>query len=62
MKVSFKHDTLSWQPDDSPIKISTFKVDKALRGSVTMEVIIDTQKENGLYDAVLLQKIDDSSS
>lgn len=59
-QVAFKHDTLSWQPDDSPIKISTFKVDKALRGSVTMEVIVDTGKENGLYDAVLLQKIDDA--
>ncbi|HIP20220.1 MAG TPA: RND transporter [Sulfurimonas sp.] len=59
-QVAFKHDTLSWQPDDSPIKISTFKVDKALRGSVTMEVIVDTGKENGLYNAELLQKIDDS--
>lgn len=59
-QVAFKHDTLSWQPDDSPIKISTFKVDKALRGSVTMEVIVDTGKENGLYNAALLQKIDDS--
>ena len=56
--VEFKHDSLSWQPDDSPIKIATATVDKALRGSVTMEVIIDTKKENGLYDAKLLRSID----
>ncbi len=56
--VAFKHDPLSWQPDDSPIKIATNRVDKELRGSVTMEVIIDTKKENGLYDAELLHKID----
>ncbi|SFV52515.1 Predicted exporter of the RND superfamily [hydrothermal vent metagenome] len=56
--VSFKHDTLSWQPDDSPIKIATFRVDEALRGSVTLEVIVDTKKENGLYSAALLQNLD----
>ncbi len=56
--VEFKHDTLSWQPDDSPVKISTAIVDKELKGSVTMEVIIDTKKENGLYDSKLLTAID----
>jgi len=57
-QVAFKHDPLSWQPDNSPIKISTFRVDHELRGSVTMEVIIDTKKENGLYNSALLTKID----
>jgi len=56
--VEFKHDPLSWQPDSSPIKIATNKVDHELRGSVTMEVIIDTKKENGLYNSELLTKID----
>ncbi|WP_373035382.1 RND family transporter [Sulfurimonas sp.] len=57
-QLEFKHDTLSWQPDDSPIKISTNIVDKELKGSVTMEVIIDTKKENGLYNSQLLKKMD----
>jgi len=57
-QVEFKHDPLSWQPDSSPIKQSTFLVDKELKGSVTMEVIIDTKKENGLYNSELLTKID----
>jgi predicted RND superfamily exporter protein len=56
--VAFKHDPLSWQPANSPIKIATYTVDHELRGSVTMEVIIDTKKENGLYDSALLSKID----
>ncbi len=56
--VDFKHDPLSWQPDNSPIKLATAKVDKELKGSVTMEVIIDTKKENGIYDSELLTKID----
>ena len=57
-KVDFTHDPLSWQPDDSPIKLSTEVVDRELKGSVTMEVILDTKKENGLYNSELLKKID----
>ena len=56
--LEFKHDPLSWQPDDSPIKLATHVVDKNLKGSVTMEVIIDTKKDNGLYRSDLLNKID----
>ncbi len=58
IKLEFKHDALSWHPDDSPIKQATARVDKGLRGSVTVEVIVDTKKENGLYNAALLHKID----
>ncbi len=58
IQVEFKHDPLSWQPDNSPIKVATNSVDKELKGSVTMEVIIDTKKENGLYNSKLLTKID----
>lgn len=57
-QLEFKHDPLSWHPDDSPVKVSTYTVDKALRGSVSMEVIIDTKKENGLYSSDLLKKLD----
>ncbi len=58
MSVAFKHDPLAWQPALSPIKIATERVDNSLRGSVTMEILIDTQKTNGLYNAKLLQSID----
>ncbi|MBN2816718.1 MAG: RND family transporter [Campylobacterales bacterium] len=57
-KVSFEHDPLSWQPENSPIKIATKRVDAAMKGSVTMEVLIDTKKTNGLYNPQLLTKID----
>ena len=57
--VQFKHNPLSWQPDNSPVKIATATVDKELKGSVTMEVIIDTKKDNGLYNSELLTKMDE---
>ena len=58
LQVEFKHDPLSWQPKDSPIKIATDTVDRELKGSVTMEVIVDTKKDNGLYNSELLKKLD----
>jgi len=57
-QIEFKHDPLSWHPEDSPVRVSTETVDKELKGSVTMEVVIDTHKENGLYSSEFLHKID----
>jgi len=57
-QLTFQHNPLSWHPDDSFVKIATETVDKNLKGSVTVEVIIDTKKENGLYSSELLNKLD----
>ncbi|MCK4974237.1 MAG: MMPL family transporter, partial [Sulfurimonas sp.] len=56
--IKFKHDPLSWLPESSHVRGSTALVDSELKGSVTMEVIIDTKKENGLYDSELLKRLD----
>jgi len=56
--VKFKHDPLSWLPDNAPVRVSTAFVDKELKGSISMEVIIDTKKENGLYSSDLLRSLD----
>lgn len=58
--VEFRHDPLSWLPETSDVRVATALVDKKLKGSVSMEVIIDTKKENGLYDSELLHKIDNA--
>jgi len=49
-KFSFSHDPLRWLPVTDPIRISTEVLDQSLGGTVTMEVVIDTKMENGLYD------------
>jgi predicted RND superfamily exporter protein len=56
--IKFKHESLGWLPESSLVRIATDLFDKELKGSVTMEVIIDTKKENGLYDAELLSNLD----
>jgi predicted RND superfamily exporter protein len=57
-RLNFSHDVLKWQPDKSPVRIATQKINKELKGSVTLEVILDTGRENGLYDPMILKKLD----
>ena len=58
--TKFMHDPLSWLPEDASVRTATALVDKELRGSISMEVIIDTKKENGLYDSELLKNLDNA--
>jgi len=60
-KLRLSHNSLDWLGDEHPLNISTKIVDKALRGSIPLEIVIDTEKENGLYDAQLIAKLDESA-
>ncbi|MBW1804639.1 MAG: MMPL family transporter, partial [Deltaproteobacteria bacterium] len=58
LRISFSHNPLVWFPTQLPIRVATEKVDREMRGTVTMEVIIDTGRENGLYDLEILNKME----
>ncbi|MDY6843912.1 MAG: efflux RND transporter permease subunit [Thermodesulfobacteriota bacterium] len=60
-KIRFSHDVLRWLPQDNAIRIATEKIDKELRGSINLEVIVDTGKENGLYDPDVLNRLEKSA-
>ncbi|HIE78965.1 MAG TPA: Fis family transcriptional regulator [Candidatus Thioglobus sp.] len=57
-QLRFSHFPLNWFPEDDPSRIATEVVDKELRGSITLEVVIDTGVENGLYEPNILNKIE----
>ena len=57
-QLRFSHDILSWLPEEWPVYQATRKVDRDLRGSVVLEVIVDSGRENGLYDPVILNALD----
>ena len=49
-KIELSHNPLYWfQPGDYD-RVSTEVIDAAMHGSVTMEVVVDTKKENGWND------------
>ena len=60
-KIELSHNPLKWFQPDSYDRISTEVIDEALNGSVTIELIIDTQKENGWNDPVRLKKLNELS-
>jgi hypothetical protein len=57
-RVYFSHNVLTWLPKDLDIRLSTEMLDRELRGSVALEMIIDTGTENGLYDRELLLAVE----
>ncbi|MBW2544029.1 MAG: MMPL family transporter [Deltaproteobacteria bacterium] len=60
MRIRFSHDVLKWLPKENSSRIATEKIDKELRGSVSLEIIIDTGKENGLYDPDILNRMEET--
>jgi predicted RND superfamily exporter protein len=59
--IRFSHHPLSWFPKDNDIRAATEKIDQELKGSISLEVIVDTGKENGLYDPALLERLESAA-
>ncbi len=57
-KLRFSHNMLAWLPSDLPVRVATEVIDTNLRGSVALEVVLDTGRENGLYDQKVLEAMD----
>jgi predicted RND superfamily exporter protein len=57
-KIRFSHDILRWFPAQSEIRLATEKLDQTMRGTINLEVIIDTGDENGLYDPAALNRLE----
>jgi predicted RND superfamily exporter protein len=57
-QLRFSHKPIVWFDQSHPVRMATNIVDDKLKGSVTLEIIVDTQKENGLYEPEILNKID----
>ncbi|MCF6235835.1 MAG: efflux RND transporter permease subunit [Gammaproteobacteria bacterium] len=60
--LRFSHDVVSWLPEDNWVRMNTEAIDKELGTTLSLEVIVDTGKENGLYDSRLMQDLADIQS
>jgi predicted RND superfamily exporter protein len=58
VQVRFSHQVLNWLPEELHVRKSTEVIDQELKGSVVLEVLLDTGVENGLYDRDTLLVID----
>ena len=57
-QMQFSHNPLVWLPDSLPVKQSTVAIDKQLGGSVSVEILVDTGEDQGLYNPELLRQLD----
>jgi predicted RND superfamily exporter protein len=57
-RLEFSHNLLNWLPENLPVRQATELIDHNLRGSVALELVLDTGRENGLYDRELLLALD----
>ncbi|MDH5219417.1 MAG: MMPL family transporter, partial [Gammaproteobacteria bacterium] len=57
LNIQFKHDPLTWMPEEWEVRKATALVDERMGGSTTVEIVVDTGKENGLYEPTIMNKI-----
>ena len=58
MGLRLSHDPLAWLPARTGLAAQTRAIDQALGGTVNLEVIFDTGREDGLHDPAALGALD----
>jgi predicted RND superfamily exporter protein len=58
LQLRFSHDPIAWFPEDHYARISNDVINDELKGSMFLEALIDTRRENGLHDPQLLERLD----
>jgi len=61
LNVRFSHNALTWFPEESDVSVSTRVMDSINGGSIMMEILIDTGKDNGLLDPATMQGLSEAS-
>ena len=61
-RIRFSHHPLSWFPKNSAVRTATEKIDHELRGSISLEVVIDTGRVNGLYEPEILKRLEKAAT
>lgn len=57
-QMQFSHNPLHWFKKDNIVRTNTETIDKELRGSISIEVVLDTAKENGVYNPEFLNAVE----
>ena len=57
-QLRFSHNVLEWLHPSWPSRQATERIDKIMGGTVSLEVLVETKKENGLYDPAVLTDLD----
>jgi predicted RND superfamily exporter protein len=56
--LKFSHNIVKYFPLNSPYRQNLNFIDTRLKGSITLELVVDTQVENGLHEPEMLNRIE----
>ena len=62
LKLGFSHDPLHDFPDDAKIKLDTLQYNQAMGGANSIDVVINTKLENGVYEPEFLRIIEKTTA
>jgi uncharacterized protein len=57
-QLELTHTMMKYFPDSFAVKKDALFIDSKLRGMLTVEVVVDTKQENGIYDPDILNRIE----
>ncbi|MCZ6532870.1 MAG: efflux RND transporter permease subunit [SAR324 cluster bacterium] len=57
-RLLFSHQPTRWIPKSSQLRQDLILVDRELKGSNSVEVVVDTGKENGLYEPTVMKNLE----
>jgi predicted RND superfamily exporter protein len=57
-RLRFSHDSTSWLFPGDPVRVATEAMNERLRGIYSVEILVDSGKENGLYSPETLRRIE----
>ena len=57
-QLQFSHQPLKWFPRTDPVRIAAERIDHDMRGTNTLEVLVDSGRENGLHEPGVLDRLE----
>ncbi|MCK5273797.1 MAG: MMPL family transporter, partial [Alphaproteobacteria bacterium] len=59
LQLRFSHYPIEWFPEGHFFRVSTERIDHKLKGSMFLEILVDSGRENGLHEPALLDRMDE---
>jgi predicted RND superfamily exporter protein len=57
-QLKFSHNVVEYFPDHMPYRPDLRYIDQELKGSLTLEIVLDTGREDGIYEPWILNRIE----
>ena len=60
IQMTMSFDVLTWFPKGEPVQTDTYRADEAFKGGSVLEIVIDTGRENGLFEPDVMNALEEA--